>query len=90
MAELSFGPLTVSFGKQTRETYYDVEKGPRTTPATAIAEPNHIKQSADALEQDEIRLREEEIAELLITDPLRAEELIRDGELEEDERTDTE
>lgn len=51
--------------------------------ATALADSNHAEQQREALELEELRTREAQIEELLITDPLRAEEMIREGDLEE-------
>lgn len=86
---LKFGGLYLQMGepKAVRESLPDSPPlaAHTPTPATEIAELNHVSQSQDALELDELQEREDQIAELLLTDPLRAEELIRDGELEEDD-----
>jgi hypothetical protein len=38
---------------------------------TALADPQHVAQMKESLELDELRLREAQIEELLITDPPR-------------------
>lgn len=70
-------PLTVSLDAAPLEL---------PTPAAAMAVPNHEAQAAEALEMDALELRERQLEELLLTDPLQAEEMIRLGELEEDGR----
>lgn len=58
--------------------------GHKAQPADEMAEPNHQKQSEESLELDELQAREDQIADLLLTDPLLAEQLIQQGELAED------
>lgn len=49
-----------------------------------MAEPNHTEQARASLEMEELRLREQQLDELLITDPEEAERMIASGELEAD------
>lgn len=77
---LKFGDLLVRFGRHA-------------TPTTAIPEPattatvtpeTHEAQTKDTLEVEELRLREQELAELQITDPLKYEQMLEDGDLDEE------
>jgi hypothetical protein len=72
---IEFGPAPFSLGSPYPIT---------PTPAAAVAEPNHERISQEGLEAEELRTREDQIAELLLTDPLAAEEMMRLGELQED------
>lgn len=54
-------------------------------PADTLAEPDHEKQTQDAVELDELMLKEDQIAELLVVDPLLAEEMISKGDLVEND-----
>lgn len=63
----------------------------KTDSEDAISEATHDQMTQDAFEADEVSLREEQIANLLITDPAAAEEMMRNGELEDaDEQFDDE
>lgn len=55
-------------------------------PAAAIA-ANQAKEAKRALEEDETKLKNEELAELYLTNPKLAEEMLNQGELEDDEQT---
>lgn len=78
VAKLEFGPLKLEFQPP-------VEHRPPLAPgpASPVLEPENVireKQAQEherALEAEEIRTREEQIAELQITDPLAAEELMQ-------------
>jgi hypothetical protein len=83
-SELQFRDLHVSFGAQATEI---VE--PHSSIAAEMA-PNHEKMNQDALENDELALREEQMSLLAIENPMAFEQAIMDGELDEDERLDNE
>ena len=77
VAELEFGALKLKFGPFTAQ---------RTTPAPGPAIPAPVpenilqeqtKAQEEALLVEEIKTREEQIAELIITNPLAAEELMQ-------------
>ncbi len=96
---LKFGDLHIEFGMnatQLRKLFpppdYPVSVGPLSplsqppSPAgAAIPETQHDKMNKNAIENEELRLREEEIANAIIENPLLAEELLREGELEDDD-----
>lgn len=77
---LKLADLHVEFG----EVPEPVSPG-ALAPAPDGAEPNHERISKEGLEAEELRTREDQIAELVLTDPLAAEEMIRLGELDDDE-----
>lgn len=52
-------------------------------PVAEMTDKQHTEQNEKALLQEEFNTREEQIAELLITDPLAAEKLIALGDLED-------
>lgn len=90
---LKFAGLEIEMGPKPLSPYLlhvgdSVPVAP--TPAAAMAESTQIEQSRVSLEMDELQMREEQIAELLLTDPLAAEEMIRAGELEEIDGNDAE
>ena len=88
VTELKFGDLHVHFGKaaqmETNQVGSHVDMAPDPRAAKEIA-GNQIKEAKRSLELDEMRVRNEQISELFLTDPLRAEELLRNGELDPDE-----
>lgn len=100
VTSLKWGALEISFtpsGKRPEETLANEQAGAdlaikahQTIPDAEISDKRHAENNKDALELNEIELREEQLAELQITDPLAAEQLIRDGDLEDvnDEPTD--
>lgn len=93
--ELRFGDLHIQWGKQTPL----VVPAPRPSPQRvgrrfaggeppapseqATPEPNHDQLNQEGLEQEELRLREQQIEDLLLTDPAYAEQLITEGQLGE-------
>lgn len=82
VSELQFRGMTVKFGMTP-----DSPSGARgaNSPVEAMTDKDHARNTKDALEKDELEFREEQLAELQITDPSRYEELVRDGELDEDD-----
>lgn len=95
VASLKFGDLELSFCPPVETPA--LKRQPHRADSTGTVEPHstipdatmsdqqHKNLSKAALEQDELTLREQEIAELLITDPLEAERMLRDEELEDDD-----
>ena len=59
-------------------------------PSEAAISEKHEKQSQEALEQDELRLRRDQLALMLIENPVEYEKLVASGELEEMELADGE
>ena len=80
VAELQFGPLHVWFDKSVAKIVK--EECPIPLPATEIAETQEII-AKEAHIEEEIRTREDQVAELWITNPQKAEEMVLKGELEE-------
>lgn len=84
---LKFRGLQVEFGTLSKDRPEPPSSPspwkPGVIPSAAMEVPPHEEQAKEAAELDELRLREEQIEELLLTDPFKAEELIRDGDLEE-------
>lgn len=80
VAELKFQDLHVKFGKSAIQ-----ELGPQNSnsPEAEISEEQHEEQTAHAIEKDEVDLREEQLEELFLTDPMAAEEMLRNGEFED-------
>jgi hypothetical protein len=84
VAHLQYGPLQISFGQHPgRGNTQTASPGP-TLPENGS--PNILDEQATeqhaALTKDEVTLREEQIAELWLTDPARAEEMLMRGEFE--------
>lgn len=81
VTKLKYGDLYLELGRQTPR---DTVPTQTVSPGTEIPEINHDKITQESIETDEVKLREAEIAELMLTDPRRAEEMIENGELEDD------
>jgi predicted Mrr-cat superfamily restriction endonuclease len=80
VSELEFGTLRVTLGKTARIVQEEAAQSLATE--TEIS-AHQVKQAREAFELDELRMREDQLAELLITDPARAEQMLIDGELED-------
>lgn len=60
-------------------------------PVGELTDQQHEQMGKDALEDEELRTREEQLARFLVEDPVKYEELLRDGELTDDvDSTDSE
>lgn len=57
---------------------------PSSLPATEIAEPNHEKLNERALLSEELTVKEDQLADLAITDPFQAEQLRLAGEIDDE------
>lgn len=55
---------------------------PTTPTDAALSEEQHHKQNESSLEREELVIKEERLALMMIEDPYQAEQLIADGELE--------
>lgn len=76
--KLKFGTLNIEFDRPTNPNRLDQKIDP--------VPPETLKKSEeDAILRDEVALRDEQIKEMHITDPLRAEELLLDGKIESDD-----
>lgn len=83
---LKFQDLMVSFGKQV-EPEVVLPGNPANNSASMVEAPTEQQlqtQGQNALEKSELELREEQLSELAITNPLEFERLINQGELEDD------
>lgn len=75
--EVSFGRLHVVFGRKDQDT----QASSPNLPDKALSEQSQsIEQRA--FEQDEISTKDDQLAELVITDPLEYERLVASGDLE--------
>lgn len=86
VAELKMPGLEASFFVTLGKTHQISGAGPTIPPLDAeqtIQAQERVEK--DSHEEQEIAVREEQIAELLITDPLAAEQLLEEGALMEDE-----
>lgn len=82
---LKFRDLRVEFGfKPLASSPYPLST-PAAIPTAEMVAPLQKKEEEHSTELDELELRERQIEELLLTDPLAAEEMIRLGELEDDD-----
>ena len=86
--ELKFNGLEIKFGAGKPEPAPSPGESPSQTvqvPAVAeMTEIQHTEQTKKAVEKDELLLREQQMAELMITDPLEYERQVNQGELEDD------
>lgn len=83
---LKFQDLMVSFDKQV-EPEVVLPGGPANNSASMVEAPTEQQlqtQDQRAFEKSEMELRDEQLAELAITNPLEFERLINQGELEDD------
>ena len=82
VTSLKCGPLELSFGKQT-------EKIPQEQPAVTEITEDQLKEldtiENDAHEEEEVRFRREQIDQMMIENPSKAEELLASGELVDDD-----
>lgn len=88
VTELTFSGLHVKFGRLTENdvglTSPFVQQAPRApVSVNALTEEQHTKQATEALEMDELRLRQDQLAQALVEDPLKYEELLMQGELDD-------
>lgn len=99
VAILKFGELEVWFGPKAGPTPknpplppgsdgYPVANEETQTPSPGTEMPNHEKITQETLEQDERILREQQLEELAITDPVAYEKLVNAGGLEDVESGD--
>lgn len=95
VVELKFNGLHVVFGrtadKQVIEnnSYPFVHQAPAIPSVKDLTEDQHRQQTKEAIEADEVSLREDQLARLLVEDPVRYEQLISAGELTDVASADT-
>ncbi len=89
VSELKFGDLNITFGLPPRQIRFlrEANRPPASKTGTAISEIQE-QEAEKALEEDELALRDEQIENLFIEDPVRAEELLERGELTDADRHD--
>lgn len=79
VTSLQFGGLIVSFGTPAASTIPNEEK---SNAVTTITE-QHETSTRAAIEHDELVLREDQLANALVENPVLFEQMIKDGELED-------
>lgn len=79
VSELKFGPLHVKFGPPVDPEPVKPTPAPATATEIADTQKNIAKES---LAQDEAKLRETQLALAFIENPMLAEQMLMDGELE--------
>ena len=90
VSKLKFGDLEIEFGKQTNSQAEEHRPDPARssiTPVEEITEKQHAEQNERAFVKDELEVREERLAMMFIEDPLGAEKLLLDEELEDDDES---
>ncbi len=90
VAELKFGDLHITFHEPVKEgldTVNELSQKYTTHPDAEISDEQRKQLEKHALAEDEIRLREDQLDQMLIESPSEYEELQAQGDLEEDEAT---
>ncbi len=82
VVKLQFGPLLLEFEPAANKRNPTSAPGPAKPEATEEVIRAQTTIENNALESEELRTREDQIAELWITDPLKAEEMLANGELD--------
>lgn len=91
VSRLKFGNLEIEFGKQTNSPETPQGSGhvdTTSTPDKAISDQTHEQNSLDSLVKDELQTRADQLEQMQIEDPLRAEQMLLDEELEDDDESD--
>lgn len=86
VAKLQFGALLVEFNPEAGSRPSHQAPGPAKPEASEEVIREQKTAEEAALTEEEIVTREEQIAELWLTDPLRAEEMLESGDLQPDTR----
>ncbi len=82
VSTLSFAGLHVTFGTSVEHGPWATQHQPAGIPSENIlSDTQHREQTQQAIEAQEIQMRERQMAELLITDPEAYERMLRDGDL---------
>jgi hypothetical protein len=92
VASLKIGDLLVEFS-ESEQAHSDrlIQRVEPTTPAeAALSEIEHDKQMQEAIEYEELITREDQLDLMLIENPLEAEKMILNGEVETEEGLDEE
>lgn len=88
VAEMRLPGLFVRYGQPAVREDSPPPKPPLSAPTSSdLTTDQHEAQNKESVERDQLVLREEQLAEFLVTDPLRYEEMIRDGELGDEPAT---
>lgn len=89
VTELKFRDLHVVFGKTAESRHEaDMPHGPASPAANDLTATQHLEQSKAALEQDELRVRQDRLAMALVEDPALYEELLVNEELDASDESD--
>lgn len=87
--ELSYAGLSVKFGiSAERDEIPPPPNGAASLPLDLTDEQHHALERTE-LETDELLTREDQLAELLVTDPLKYEEMLQNGDLTDDRKPDS-
>lgn len=79
----SLGGLELTFGAEPQFIQPELREVRRGKKLSLAPEPDHEQNEKDAVEQDELRTKEEQVAMLILEDPQEFERQLADGELEE-------
>lgn len=90
VAKIKFGDLELEFGQNTKPPESPANDVTPAPADAAISVEQNRKIQKEALEREEFRTREDQVEHMIIEDPLKAEELIADGELLPDDADDDE
>lgn len=88
VTELKFGSLYIAFGKQTGPQGSPGTVYGASTPDNEISDKTHEQSNKDSLLKDELDLRDDQLSQMQIENPLKAEQMLLDQELEDDEQSD--
>lgn len=95
VTKLLFRDLHVEFGTKSEDQVIDltklqlldypvVQQNRGSAPVGELTEKQHDSLKKDSLEDEEMRLRQERLALAMVEDPVLYEQLLRDGELNDD------
>lgn len=80
----SLGGLELTFGADPQFIETEIQEVPRRGKRVALVpEPDHEQNEKDSVEHEELRLKEEQVAMLILEDPVEFERQLADGELED-------
>ena len=87
VTEMELGDMRLAFGKSPKPTEKIEIPLPTVTipePVTTLTESQHTQLTEESMLHTELGFKEQEVDELLLTDPLAAEEMMIKGELTAD------
>lgn len=78
VATLQWGPLSLSFAHHSKREEHPASPGEQTPPP--LTAEQHTEANARAIEQDEVRLKEDRLANMAVEDPVGFEESMLEEE----------